>query len=84
MGVSFSSRDSGIRFKFDALGHTSHRYPCDRFGRRGNSGALNAVLTEGKDAAALVASMVHYGAYTVQGIKGEMARTGLPVRGLSL
>ena len=38
------------------------------------------VLREGKADAALVASMVHYGTYTVGGIKEEMARAGLPVR----
>jgi cyclase len=41
---------------------------------------LVAVLTTGKADAALVASMVHYGTYTVGAIKAEMAMAGLPVR----
>ena len=38
------------------------------------------VLTEGKADAALVASMVHYGDYTVEAIKTELAARGIPVR----
>ncbi|MFA6624079.1 MAG: HisA/HisF-related TIM barrel protein, partial [Fibrobacteraceae bacterium] len=30
--------------------------------------------------AALVASMVHFGTYTVEGIKGEMRAANIPVR----
>jgi cyclase len=41
---------------------------------------LVAVLTTGKADATLVASMVHYGTYTVGAIKAEMAMAGLPVR----
>ena len=41
---------------------------------------LCKVLTEGKADAALVASMVHYGTYTVGSIKAEMAAAGLPIR----
>jgi cyclase len=41
---------------------------------------LRAVLTEGKADAALIASMVHYGKYTVGGIKQELAAAGVPVR----
>lgn len=41
---------------------------------------LRAVLQEGKADAALVASMVHYGTYTVPQIKDELAAAGVPVR----
>jgi cyclase len=41
---------------------------------------LVSVLREGKADAALIASMVHYGTYTVGGIKAELARAGIPVR----
>ena len=38
------------------------------------------VLKEGKADAALIATMVHSGAYTVGGIKGELDKMGVPVR----
>ncbi len=41
---------------------------------------LADVLTEGKADAALIASMVHSGAYTVQSIKSALSRAGIPVR----
>ena len=41
---------------------------------------LADVLTDGRADAALVASMVHYGDYTVGAIKGELDVAGVPVR----
>lgn len=41
---------------------------------------LSQVLKEGHADAALIASMVHSGEYTVEGIKAELARDGVPVR----
>lgn len=41
---------------------------------------LADVLTEGKADAALIASMVHSGDYTVGGIKAELAKLNIPVR----
>ncbi len=41
---------------------------------------LADVLDEGKADAALIASMVHSGAYTVGAIKSELAAAGIPVR----
>lgn len=41
---------------------------------------LADVLTEGKADAALIASMVHSGDYTVGGIKAELAKLNVPVR----
>ncbi len=38
------------------------------------------VLTNGKADAALIASMVHSGAYTVKGIKEDLKQMGIPVR----
>ena len=38
------------------------------------------VLTNGKADAALIASMVHSGAYTVKGIKEDLKQIGIPVR----
>lgn len=38
------------------------------------------VLTEGRADAALIATMVHSGQYTLQGIKKDLAKAGVPVR----
>lgn len=38
------------------------------------------VLTKGKADAALIASMVHNGTYTIGGIKDELSKSGIPVR----
>jgi cyclase len=54
--------------------------PVIASGGAGTPEHLTAVLTEGKADAALVASMVHYGTYTVGGIKAELAKAGLAVR----
>jgi cyclase len=54
--------------------------PVIASGGAGTPQHLVDVLMQGKADAALVASMVHYGTYTVQGIKREMAIAGLPVR----
>ena len=41
---------------------------------------LADVLTEGKADAALIASMVHSMGYTVDGIKQDLDKAGVPVR----
>jgi cyclase len=41
---------------------------------------LAAAVTEGGADAALVASIVHYGTYTVRDLKGHLAARGIPVR----
>jgi cyclase len=41
---------------------------------------LCQVLTEGRADAALIASMVHYGTYTIPGIKEYLQARGIPVR----
>jgi cyclase len=38
------------------------------------------VLTQGRADAALIASMVHYGTYTIEGIKDYLAQRHIPVR----
>ena len=54
--------------------------PVIASGGAGTPQHLVDVLTTGKADAALIASMVHYGTYTTQAIKDEMAKAGLPVR----
>jgi cyclase len=54
--------------------------PVVASGGAGKPEHLSAVLLEGKADAALIASMVHYGTYTIAQIKEEVAKSGVPVR----
>ncbi len=54
--------------------------PVVASGGAGNPGHLVDVLTRGKADAALVASMVHYGDYSVMDIKKELSASKVPVR----
>ncbi len=54
--------------------------PVIASGGGGTPAHLYEVLTKGKADAALVASMLHYGEYTVGEIKRELARRGLNIR----
>jgi cyclase len=49
-------------------------------GGAGSIGDLYEVLTEGKADAALVASITHYGTYTIRQIKDELSAKGVKVR----
>ncbi len=54
--------------------------PVIASGGGGTPSHLSDVLTKGKADAALIASMVHSGAYTVSSIKNELSKEGIPVR----
>ena len=54
--------------------------PVIASGGGGKPEHLVKVLTEGKADAALIASMVHSGDYTIGGIKDELEKSGVPVR----
>jgi len=54
--------------------------PVIASGGAGTAEHMRAVLTEGKADAALIASMVHYGKYTVREIKEYLAARNVPVR----
>ena len=56
------------------------RLPVIASGGAGNPKHLLDVLTEGKADAALVASMVHYGDYSVSGLKTYLHERGVKVR----
>ena len=56
------------------------RIPVIASGGAGAPAHLYDVLTEGKADAALVASMVHYGDYTVSGLKHYLHERGVKVR----
>jgi cyclase len=54
--------------------------PVVASGGAGRPEHLVAVFKEAGADAALIASMVHYGEWTIAGIKGHLARNGIPVR----
>lgn len=54
--------------------------PVIASGGGGKPEHLTQVLTEGKADAALIASMVHSGDYTISSIKNSLAKDGIPVR----
>ena len=54
--------------------------PVIASGGAGKPSHLTDVLTEGKADAALIATMVHSGQYTVGSIKEELKKSGVPVR----
>ncbi|MDF2440141.1 MAG: imidazole glycerol-phosphate synthase subunit HisF, partial [Abditibacteriota bacterium] len=49
-------------------------------GGAGNVDHIYAALTQGKAEAALVASIVHYGTYTIRQIKEDLHARGVEVR----
>ncbi len=54
--------------------------PVIASGGAGTPEHLHEVLTQGRADAALIASMVHYGTYTITGIKDYLAQRRIPVR----
>lgn len=54
--------------------------PVIASGGAGRPKHLAEVLTEGKADAALIASMIHYGTYTIGGIKAYLNQQNIPVR----
>ena len=70
----------GYELKLTAMISTAVRIPVIASGGAGNPQHLYDVLTEGKADAALIASMVHYGEYTVSGLKSDLHQRGLKMR----
>jgi len=54
--------------------------PVIASGGAGTPAHLRQVLTDGRADAALIASMVHYGTYTIREIKEYLEAQGLPMR----
>ena len=70
----------GYELRATRLISTSVGIPVIASGGAGNPSHLVSVFAEGCADAALVASMVHYGEYSVADIKQAMSDAGLPVR----
>ena len=70
----------GYELKLTRMVAESVGIPVIASGGAGEPEHLYDVLTEGKADAALVASMVHYGDYTVSGLKRWLSNKGIKVR----
>lgn len=70
----------GYELRLTAMISQAVSIPVIASGGAGEPEHLLDVLTKGHADAALIASMVHYGTYTVGGIKEYLAESGVPVR----
>ncbi len=71
---------NGYETRVTALISENLSVPVVASGGAGTPAHLSEVLTKGKADAALIASMVHYGDYTLPQIKQSLAQDGIPVR----
>ena len=71
---------AGYELKLTRMIAEAVRIPVIASGGAGKPEHLEAVLTEGKADAALVASMVHYGDYTCSGLKSYLHDQGVKMR----
>ena len=71
---------AGLRAEIDEDDFREREYSRDRLGGAGNIDHVYDVLTEGKADAALVASITHYGTFSIRQIKEELSRGGVKVR----
>jgi cyclase len=70
----------GYELDLTCLISSSVEIPVIASGGAGNPDHLHDALTKGKASAALVASIVHYGTYSIRSIKERLLELGLAVR----
>ena len=70
----------GYELKLTSMLSEAVQIPVIASGGAGKPEHIYDVLTEGKADAALVASMVHYGDYTVSGLKRDLSSRGIKMR----
>jgi cyclase len=71
---------SGYELALTRLVSEGVEIPVVASGGAGEPAHIRDVLTDGRADAALIASMVHYGAFTIAGIKEFLAGSAIPVR----
>jgi imidazole glycerol-phosphate synthase subunit HisF len=71
---------SGFELALTSMMATSVRVPVVASGGAGTCKHLVDVFTTGKADAAIVASMIHTGEYTIRQIKDELIAAGIPIR----
>ncbi|WP_459893793.1 HisA/HisF-related TIM barrel protein, partial [Desulfothermus okinawensis] len=70
----------GYELRLTRLISENVRIPVIASGGAGNPQHMVDAVTKGKASAALIASIVHYGEYTIKEIKEHMNKQGVPVR----
>lgn len=78
--IDADGTQTGYELELTRLISTSVGIPVIASGGAGNPEHIVDVLSKGHADAALIASMVHYGAYTIRGIKDFLADSGIAVR----
>jgi cyclase len=78
--IDADGTQDGYELNLTALISEQVAIPVIASGGAGRPEHLREVLTTGKADAALIASMVHYGTYTIPEIKTYLKQCGLPVR----
>ena len=78
--IDADGTQTGYELELTRLISTSVRIPVIASGGAGTSEHLMDVLKEGHADAALIASMVHYGTYTIRQIKEFLMERGIKVR----
>lgn len=78
--IDADGMQTGYELELTALISGQVNIPVIASGGAGTPAHLVDVLTTGRADAALIASMVHYGTYTISEIKDFLAAKGIPVR----
>jgi cyclase len=78
--IDADGTQEGYELNLTSLISTHVGIPVIASGGAGKPEHLLRVLTEGNADAALIASMVHYGTYSISGIKDYLHEGGVPVR----
>jgi cyclase len=78
--IDADGTQDGYELTITRLISTGVGIPVIASGGAGRPEHLAEVLTEGRADAALIASMVHYGTYTIREIKGYLDQRGIKVR----
>ncbi len=78
--IDADGTQNGYELRLTRLVSENVTIPVIASGGAGSIGDLYDVLTEGKADAALVASITHYGTYTIRQIKDELSARGVKVR----
>ncbi len=78
--IDADGMEAGYDLEVTRMVSESVRIPVIASGGAGKPEHLRDVLTEGKADAALIASMVHFDKYSIEGIKRSLDAAGVPVR----
>jgi cyclase len=78
--IDADGTQNGYELNLTRLISTRVRIPLIASGGAGKPEDLHEVLSEGRADAALIASMVHYGTYTIREVKEFLQAHGLKIR----